>query len=345
MKEGNEQQAPKTGTESEDPFGIHSILKRNNQKEKSKDAGKSDPSFPPGFTLKGVNETIAEEENVSVNKSNSNHHCNKKTGSNRKCGSNRSFKLKAGGSILDVMEDLIEIGHAMGYNMEGCLGHTSKKDWIRELNLKYKVNFATIQETKSEKIDLFAIKSLWGNFNFDFVYSPSVGLSGGILCVWNPNVFAKESVTVSDSFVAVRGTWISSSLKLMFVSVYAPQDISERKSLWDYIKHMINLWDGECIILGDFNEVRSENERFGTIFNDIGAKAFNHFISSSCLIDLPLEGYSFTWALKSGSKMSKLDRFLISEGLISIFPSLAAICLDRRLSDHRPILFFSKTWH
>ncbi|GKF01847.1 hypothetical protein Tco_0028770 [Tanacetum coccineum] len=104
MKEGNEQQAPKTGKESEDPFGIYSILKRNNQKEKSKDAGKSDPSFPP----------------VSVNKSNSNHHCNKKTNSNGKCGSNRSFKLKAGGSILDVMEDLIEIGHAMGYNMEGC---------------------------------------------------------------------------------------------------------------------------------------------------------------------------------------------------------------------------------
>ncbi|GJT69110.1 RNA-directed DNA polymerase, eukaryota [Tanacetum coccineum] len=325
-------------SESSYPFGIHSILKRYNQKEKSKDARKSDPSFPHGFTPKGVNETIEEEENVSVNKFNSNHHSNKKTGSNGKCGSNRSFKLKAGGLILDVMEDLIEIGHVMGYNMEGCLGHTSKKDWIQELNLKYKVNFATIQETKSEKIDLFAIKSLWGNFNFDFVYSPSVGLSGGILCVWNPNVFAKESVTVSDSFVAVRGTWISSSLKLMFVSVYAPQDISERKSLWDYIKHMINLWDGECIILGDFNEVRSENERFGTIFNDIGAKAFNHFISSSCLIDLPLEGYSFTWALKSGSKMSKLDRFLISEGLISIFPSLAAICLDRRLSDHRPIL-------
>ncbi|GJX62684.1 hypothetical protein Tco_0295584 [Tanacetum coccineum] len=43
--------------------------------EKSKDAGKSDPSFPPGFTPKGVNETIEEEENVSVNKSNSNHHC------------------------------------------------------------------------------------------------------------------------------------------------------------------------------------------------------------------------------------------------------------------------------
>ncbi|GJT95909.1 RNA-directed DNA polymerase, eukaryota [Tanacetum coccineum] len=63
MKKGNEQQAPKTGTESEDQFGIYSILKRNNQKEKSKDAGKSDPSFPPGFTLKDVSDTIEEEEN------------------------------------------------------------------------------------------------------------------------------------------------------------------------------------------------------------------------------------------------------------------------------------------
>nr|GEZ40436.1 putative RNA-directed DNA polymerase, eukaryota, reverse transcriptase zinc-binding domain protein [Tanacetum cinerariifolium] len=364
--------------------------------EKSNDAEKSDPSFPPGFTPKGVNEITDEEVNVSVNKSKSNHHCNKKTDSIGKCGSNRSFKLKAGGSILVVMEDLIEIGHAMGYNMEGCSknikaivdrqGVTSagRGMWISS---SLKLMFVSVYTPQ----DITERRSLWdyinhminlwdgeciilrdfnevrseneifgSNFNeiaakaFNHFISssclidlplegPSVGLSGGILYVWNPNVFSKESVTVSDSFVAVRGTWISSSLNLMFVSVYAPQDVSERRSLWDYINHMINLWDEECIILGDFNEVRSKNKRFGSNFNEIGAKAFNHFISSSCLIDLPLEGYSFTWALKSASKMSKLDRFLISEGLISIFPSLAAICLDRRLSDHRPILLLEST--
>ncbi|GKD29054.1 RNA-directed DNA polymerase, eukaryota [Tanacetum coccineum] len=36
--------------------------------------------------------------------------------------------------------------------------------------------------------------------------------------------------------------------------------------------------------------------------------------------------------------MSKLDRFLVSEGLLSIFPHMSAICLDKNLSDHRPIL-------
>ncbi|GKD62718.1 RNA-directed DNA polymerase, eukaryota, partial [Tanacetum coccineum] len=36
--------------------------------------------------------------------------------------------------------------------------------------------------------------------------------------------------------------------------------------------------------------------------------------------------------------MSKLDRFLISDGSLTIFPFISALCLDRHLSDHRPIL-------
>nr|GEU77836.1 RNA-directed DNA polymerase, eukaryota [Tanacetum cinerariifolium] len=53
---------------------------------------------------------------------------------------------------------------------------------------------------------------------------------------------------------------------------------------------------------------------------------------------IKLEGYSFTWALSSAAKMSKLDRFLVTDGLLSSFPQLYAVCLDRHLSDHRPIL-------
>nr|GEX27770.1 RNA-directed DNA polymerase, eukaryota [Tanacetum cinerariifolium] len=112
-------------------------------------------------------------------------------------------------------------------------------------------------------------------------------------------------------------------------------DLITIKELWGIIlltMHLVRL-----IILGDFNEVRSENERFGSIFNENGVNAFNHFITRVGLIDLPLEGYSFTWTHPSASKMSKLDRFLVSEGMIVAFPSLSAICLERHLSDHRPI--------
>ncbi|GJV46146.1 RNA-directed DNA polymerase, eukaryota [Tanacetum coccineum] len=195
-----------------------------------------------------------------------------------------------------------------------------------------------IQETKMENIDLFSINALWGNYAFEYAFSPSVGYSGGILYVWDQTMFIKDSVTISDSFVAIRGTWTPTSSKLLFISVYAPQDVSQMRSLWDYISIMMDSWEGESVILGDFNEVRSEHERFGTSFNALSANVFNHFISMAGLVDLPLEGYSYTWSHKSASNMSKIDRFLISEGLLSVFPSLSAICLDMHLSDHRPIL-------
>nr|GEU55925.1 hypothetical protein [Tanacetum cinerariifolium] len=142
----------------------------------------------------------------------------------------------------------------------------------------------------------------------------------------------------SDYFVAIMGTWSPSSTKLLVISVYAPQGLREKWDLWNYLRSFIDMWEGETVIMGDFNEVRFEHERFGTLFNRQGANAFNSFIYLTGLIDLPLEGYAFTWAHKSASKMSKLDQFLISKGLLTKFPHLSALCLDIHLSDHRPIL-------
>ncbi|GJS94304.1 RNA-directed DNA polymerase, eukaryota [Tanacetum coccineum] len=96
--------------------------------------------------------------------------------------------------------------------------------------------------------------------------------------------------------------------------------------------------EGETVILGDFNEVQTEQERFGSMFNVQGANVFNNFIAMTKLIGLPLRGYSYTLAHKSATKMSKLDRFLISKGLLALFPYLTGLCLDRHLSYHRPIL-------
>nr|GEW34398.1 putative RNA-directed DNA polymerase, eukaryota, reverse transcriptase zinc-binding domain protein [Tanacetum cinerariifolium] len=90
----------------------------------------------------------------------------------------------------------------------------------------------------------------------------------------------KEKVTISDNFMEIYGR------------------------------------DGECIIMGDFNVVRTESERLGSVFDMVAAQAFNNFISCAGLRELTLDGYSFTWAHKFGSKMSKLDRFLISEDMV-----------------------------
>ncbi|GJS16266.1 RNA-directed DNA polymerase, eukaryota [Tanacetum coccineum] len=89
---------------------------------------------------------------------------------------------------------------------------------------------------------------------------------------------------------------------------------------------------------GDFNEVHFTSDRFGSNFNEHGAHMFNSFIADSGLVEVPLGGCHFTWCLKSAKKMSKLDRFLVSENLLVSCPHLTAVTLERYLSDHRPIL-------
>ncbi|GKB79034.1 RNA-directed DNA polymerase, eukaryota, reverse transcriptase zinc-binding domain protein [Tanacetum coccineum] len=81
--------------------------------------------------------------------------------------------------------------------------------------------------------------------NFDYVYSDSIGNSGGILCIWDPNSFRKDSVTVSDYFVIVRGVWIKSGMDILIVVVYAPHDVRDKRLLWDYLSHVSNQWAGD----------------------------------------------------------------------------------------------------
>ncbi|GJS16075.1 RNA-directed DNA polymerase, eukaryota [Tanacetum coccineum] len=63
--------------------------------------------------------------------------------------------------------------------------------------------------------------------------------------------------------------------------------------LWSYLASLITSWNGESLIMGDFNEVRSIEERWGSVFNVQGANAFNSFISSSLrfIILLGLPGF------------------------------------------------------
>ncbi|GJW51508.1 RNA-directed DNA polymerase, eukaryota, reverse transcriptase zinc-binding domain protein [Tanacetum coccineum] len=91
-------------------------------------------------------------------------------------------------------------------------------------------------------------------------------------------------------------------------------------------------------MFGDMNTVRKEQERVGSIFNNIEADYFNSFIDATGLVDLPIRGRCFTWMNKAGTKLSKLNRFLISEDVIDLLLDIRITTLDRIWSDHNPIL-------
>ena len=64
---------------------------------------------------------------------------------------------------------------------------------------------------------------------------------------------------------------------------------------------------------GDFNVVRFPSERLGSNAFIASMREFSNFISEQGLIDLPLQGGSFTWSnSREVASKARLDRFLFS---------------------------------
>ncbi|GLT47290.1 hypothetical protein SLA2020_209960 [Shorea laevis] len=126
---------------------------------------------------------------------------------------------------------------------------------------KEETNFACFQETKIEKIEKELCLSIWGHENFDWAYKASVGRSGGLLCIWDNDIFVKEMVVEIPGAMAIYGRWGVKKQKCCIVNVYVSCNRNERLETWAELRKMIEEGEGFWCIVGNFNSVRSEEER------------------------------------------------------------------------------------
>ncbi|GJX37497.1 cytochrome P450, partial [Tanacetum coccineum] len=141
-------------------------------------------------------------------------------------------------------------------------------------------------------------------------------------------------------FLQSTGNGLNMKYCLMVV-VYAPQDIRKKQTLWNNITDLVLRFNAPSVVLGDFNEVRYETKRKGSRFCKRGAKLFNDFIYNSHLVDLPMGGRKFTRMNKFDTKLSKIDRILVSHQFTNRWPNAHITILPREASDHYPILLKS----
>jgi len=225
-------------------------------------------------------------------------------------------------------------------NIRG-LGAVVKKREIRRLVVEKKPTVLCIQETKLEVVDEFLCRSLWGTDPMSFSFKSSVGASGGIITVWDPSlVDVWLSVNIANCLI-IKGTLLQNNEVFCLANVYAPCEGKGRQDLWDALTNLFQLHsEAAWCFLGDFNAVRSSDERRGRVENNVfGDYApFNQFIDGNFLVDLPLCGRNFTWYRGDGVSMSRLDRFLLSESWMVMFPNCIQVALPRGLSDHCPLL-------
>ncbi|XP_071705387.1 uncharacterized protein [Rutidosis leptorrhynchoides] len=236
----------------------------------------------------------------------------------------------------------------LSYNIRGFgVSKDSKFGPIKKLILYEKPSFIALQETKLHLVNDTWVHSLWfntpgcyiwGSNDCDFIQQEMIGKSGGQLLIWDSKLFEAVNVIKLDRVIGIRGKWKINGANLNVLNVYGPHDDVKKQILWDLLDSLLSADDEAWPICGDLNEVRDHTERFNCEFVASRARRFNDFILSNNLLDIPLGGRAYTRVSDDGTKFSKLDRFLVSEKFYLLWNNLAAVVLERRESDHCPIV-------
>jgi exonuclease III len=189
-----------------------------------------------------------------------------------------------------------------GINSQGRWDDLSNK--ISESNC----NILCLQETKRENFDSSYLKNFCPRRMNQFVFSPSVGNSGGLITIWNSSVFSGRLISKSFFQITMEFTCTFSLQKIYITNIYAPCSDDGRLEFTQWLNSLdsseYELW----MIMGDFNLIRSQADRNRPGGNVNNMMLFNSLIQLHDLEEIPLKGRAFTWSnMQDTPLLEKLD--------------------------------------
>ena len=159
------------------------------------------------------------------------------------------------------------------------------------------------------------------------------------MLIWDKRVFEKLDVIVGQFSVSVLLRGVVDDFVWACTGVYGPNDDGQWASLWEELSQVCARWPMAWCLVGDSNIIRYPCERLGCELFSPAMFAFSDFIESNSLVDLPLEGASFTWFRDSGlPSMSRIDRALVSLDWEEHFENGSQRVLPCVIFDHYPLL-------
>ncbi|XP_043687595.1 uncharacterized protein LOC122638812 [Telopea speciosissima] len=181
--------------------------------------------------------------------------------------------------------------------------------------------------------------------NFDKLRKQSIEIraaQGQLGKGWDPNFYDVVLVQKSKQFIHAKVSIVGTSVFFFCTVVYALNSVVARKELWEDVGAIASAIINPWAVLGDFNVIRSNNEKIGGDPVRIEAMDdFNSFIDGAGLLDLKWKGEALTWnnrQVGDARICCKLDRVLVNLAWMDVFRSFDAIFYPPGLSDHSPMV-------
>jgi len=199
------------------------------------------------------------------------------------------------------------------FNMRG-LGGNLKFLSLKRLFDRIRPDIICIQETmaSADKACAYFQRLFPG---WDVVAIDANGMSGGVLCGWNPK-FCDFKAFSTSAGILVQGFMRGCDTLVKFFNIYGP--FRDREVFWRKLADCGILKDPALILLGDLNFTLSPTEIWGSNHWDPLMQFFNSLLRESDLIDLCPIDIGPTWrnGRIAGRGISKrIDRFLMASSL------------------------------
>ncbi|XP_071713493.1 uncharacterized protein [Rutidosis leptorrhynchoides] len=204
------------------------------------------------------------------------------------------------------------------WNTRG-LGNGSRGRMAGTLVNRFQLQFLAIQETMVKRVTQPILNEIWKHFAFDSIQKEASGRSGGLLSIWRLDFFSLIHSWSCKHWIATILRYLPNNQIVLIVNVYAPHLEHKKYSVWSQVTNMANQWPGPLCFLGDFNSVRSLEERLREVIDQNSIDSFNDFIIQANLIDQVLSNDEFTWEGPLG-KFSRINRVLINDKWAILWP-------------------------
>lgn len=221
------------------------------------------------------------------------------------------------------------------------LGQSTTAWSLRELVSSHRPDLVFLSEVKLQHVS--RIKRIVQKIGFpSFELVPTINKVGSLLLMWKGNLNVIV-VVKSESFI---NAMVNDDIFLnpwMLTLVYCPPILSLRTKFLDNLHDIRYSFNGDWLIMGDFNMVLLSTDKLGgNPVESSSRNGFRSFLDDHCLIDLGIKWFAYTWNnSRSGvaNIQERLDWAFANESWRINYLNATITHLQALQSNHKPLLF------